>query len=342
MKSIFSIGLLFLFSIQLLQGQIVSSDCTVPVELQEAYDRDVKGIAIKRMQQFNSPDLDEVIIPDSWQDSIFAGLAAIYNATSLSQRDSVFNLYCVHDNFGTPMVDGIIVGFNETATWTAAWANGETLTGEPTMDDIIQTYHLELESYSSFGFAVLNTGENLNLLALGNLIAANVPGVDYGEPNYIIGLGGRIIYEIIDGIQFFDFIYEWNDCFDGCDNFYTWKYRVGADCEVEFLGSNSGGFFGTEELPEPTNCNISVGTKEHLLPQPVSLFPNPTRDAFEVKVVDPGGLLVELYSGQGQLLHRQSLATSTRLNVDDYSVGLYWVKVVDHDNRYRLLPLVKQ
>lgn len=175
----------------------------MPVELKEAYDRDVKGLVIKRMQAFASPDINEVIIPDSWQDSIFAGLAAICNAASLPQRDSVFNLYCVHDNFGTPMVDGIIVGFNETATWTTAWANGETLTGEPTMDEIIETYQLELESYSSFGFAVLNTDENLNLLALGNLLADSVPGVDYGEPNYIIGLAGQIIYAVINGNSIF-------------------------------------------------------------------------------------------------------------------------------------------
>lgn len=65
-----------------------------------------------------------------------------------------------------------------------------------------------------------------------------IVGIEYVELDYLIGGVGCIGYNIdFDGICFYEFCYEWNDCFDGCDNFYIWNFVVVLDCSVIFMGS---------------------------------------------------------------------------------------------------------
>ncbi|MDO8899094.1 MAG: hypothetical protein Q7V19_15695, partial [Bacteroidales bacterium] len=95
MKKI-AILIILLISTVILQSQ-TPSDCTIPYELIENYERDIKNLSLKRMAELNSPDFALISIPQTWQDTIAGGMAAIMNALSLPESDSVFNLYCVHD-----------------------------------------------------------------------------------------------------------------------------------------------------------------------------------------------------------------------------------------------------
>ncbi len=332
--------LLILLTTFSLSGQFVDSDCTVPPELLEAYDRDVKGLVVKRMQGLESSDFNEVIIPQEWQDSIMEGLAAIYNAVELPQRDSVFNIYCVHDNSFTPMVPSLIVGVNTDSTWVQAWADGNTLTGFAPIDDLLQEYNLTLESYSSFGFAVLQTDSLYNMYALGNLLANSVPGIEYGEPNFIIGLASSIEYQLFENERIYLFFYEWNDCFDGCDNFYSWRFLVTPDCRVEFRGSDTGGAFGPEPLPPPTNCNISTSVVHRQLQQNVEVMPNPAHNIIQIQVDNPVGLSAGLFDAFGRLIRQQSLEANLQLDVHDLPAGLYFLRISNEEERSTTLRVV--
>ncbi len=325
------IFLLFLFGVSL-HAQ-VNSSCNVPIELEQAYDRDVKSLAMKRMNALNSPDYNKIEIPQSWQDTIFEAIAAVYNATELPQRDSVFNLYCVHDVAISPISTGFLVGVDTESAIGAAWDAGNTLTGNNYLDSMLTEYNFTLTNYiSSIGAGVLQTDQLLNLYALGNDLAANVPAVQYGEPDFLIGGAGRITFDIDNmGNRLLDFRFEWNDCFDGCDNYYTWKFQVTPDCQVEYLGFEEFGFFGVEELPDPVNCMLTDIADP--IEERVTVFPNPFKESIQIKNVAPNQAW-RLFDAQGQLL-RTGQVHDGQISTTDLPKGLYLLQL--RQQTYRLI-----
>lgn len=301
----------------------IPSDCSIPEVLREAYDRDVKGMAIKRMLAQNSPDNASIEIPTTVQDSILEGMAAIFNLSNqLPEADSVFNRYCVHDNFGSPALLGFIIGVDTNSPIAQAWAQGSTLTGNTILDNLLTTYNFTLQSYISFGAGVLYTDQYLNLFALADSITASVPGVSYAEPDYIIGNAGRINYSTDEaGNRFYEFRYEWNDCFDGCDNFYSWFFTVAPDCSVTFTGTDEGGFFGIEDLPPPTDCQLTTGVKDLILFPDFQLFPNPTNNTLHWQAAPEHGFW-QIHNAQGQLLQRGQWS-SQAIEVSRWPAGIY-------------------
>jgi len=318
-------SLLLFFVYGAVTGQ-VPSDCSVPSVLRTAYDRDVKGLVIKRMQTLNSDDQYLVTIPQAWQDSILEGMAAIFNlAESLPTADSVFNRYCVHDGAFSPAVYGFIIGVDPNSTYAQAWAAGQTLSGDPVLDTLLVRHGFTLTSYISFGAGVFYTDQLINLFALADSIVNNVPGIQYAEPDFLVGGAGHIEYttDAADN-RFYNFRYEWNDCFDGCDNYYSWQFSVGTDCSVTFLGTDQGGFFGIEPLPAPTNCMLTTPTREPTGVVDIRLFPNPASTAITWEnAPQEGGWL--LLNAHGQILRRGDWQT-TNLDASQLPGGLYGLR----------------
>ena len=302
------------------------SDCTISEGLADAYEKDVVGLVVKRMQALNSPDLSLIDIPQSWKDTLLEGMSGIYHAPGMAEADSVFNLYCVHDNSFSPAVLGFIIGVESGSAMDEAWSAGEMLTGEPLLDSLLTTYNFTFQNYiSGIHAGVFYTDQYINLLALGEILASNVDGVAYGEPDYLIGGAGRIDYSIDEnGNQQFGFRLEWNDCFDGCDNFYTWFFEVTPDCEVSFLGIEEGGFFGIEPLPEPVNCMLSSSENSVYKAEEWILFPNPSNSVLHLsRIPDQGNW--SIWNAQGQQILNGDV-THWPLDISNLSNGLYWLK----------------
>jgi hypothetical protein len=302
------------------------SDCTISQGLADAYEKDVAGMAIKRMQELNSPDLSLIDIPPSWKDSILEGMSGIYHAPGLAEADSVFNLYCVHDNSFNPAVLGFIIGVEPGSAMDEAWSVGEMSTGEPLLDSLLMAYGFSLQNYlGGIHAGVFYTDQYINLFALGDRLASGVDGVVYGEPDYLIGGAGRIDYSIDEnGNQQFGFRMEWNDCFDGCDNYYTWFFEVTPDCEVSFLGIEEGGFFGIEPLPEPVNCMLSSAENTPPESKEWVIFPNPATHQLHLSSIPDQGNWV-IWNAQGQQVCTGN-ATHWPLDIGSFSRGLYWLK----------------
>ena len=108
--------------IQTTKAQIPSS-CMVPFALQTHYDADVKHLALKRIYYQNSPYKDSITVPQNYQDTIWQGLAAIFNLTSVIQRDSVFDKYCIHQDVSYFVNHQIYVGVDLAYSWTQQWQN---------------------------------------------------------------------------------------------------------------------------------------------------------------------------------------------------------------------------
>ena len=101
---------------------------------------------------------------------------------------------------------------------------------------------------------------------------------------------------------------------------------MAPDCTVTFLGSEEGGVFGTQPLPDPTNCLLFTDT-ENLLPEnPLQLFPNPGRDWFSWKNAPDEGSW-QLYNNTGQLIHEGSWQEQ-QLDTQNLPQGVYWLRFV--------------
>ena len=102
------------------------------------------------------------------------------------------------------------------------------------------------------------------------------PAVSLAEANATIGLAGKITYSEVNSVRYYNFRFEFSDCFDGCDNYREWQFAVNPDCSVNYLGFTEFGFFGVQPLPAPSNCNLFTTVQENMEAQ-LRVYPNPVR-----------------------------------------------------------------
>lgn len=326
-------------------SQIVPSSCEPPALLQTTYEPDISNLALRRIFELESPDTASIVIPQTWRDTILEGMAAILNAVSIPQRDSIFNLYCVHDLAAHPVFiyDQLIIFVDTSYSWTQAWQNLQTQTGNPLIDALMTQYQYQIVQFTNLSFgsmAVIQTNSFWNILALIHQFE-QIPGVQFAEPNSIVGAAGRIQYNKTGTERYYNFEFQWNDCFDGCDNSRTWKYRVFEDCSVQFLGIEDWGFFGIEPLPDPLNCNLFSGTdpgrtSDHL----IQIFPNPADDQI---TFETGSLTIEglqVISGQGVLILEKNEPNIRNVNISFLPCGLYIIKLYTSDHHASIHKLL--
>jgi hypothetical protein len=325
------------------------SDCTVPPVLRQEYARDVINLAMTDMYGASSPDTAYVHVPATWTEPIWDGLAAIYNAATLAERDSVFNFYCVHDQ--TSMIQtyqGYLIQVDTNFSWTQAWQNLTTLTGNAPLDAMLTRYDLEISQYFNWSFgqyALLQSDSLWNNRALIDSLET-IQGIVYGEPDQIIGSAGKIQYSTIGNDRYYDFFFEWSDCFDGCDNYHVWHFKVMADCSVEYLGFDDWGFFGVLPLPAPLNCNISTGGElDTQLGHQFRVSPNPTTgklriDLFHVQNESLDGTLFDITGRKLQAF--TGLTDLTEIDLSNYPAGIYNLVISSHGRHFGNCKIVKQ
>ena len=338
-------GLILMMLVSVFYGSLAQtqSSCVIPPLLAQEYKRDIAQLAALRLFQLQSPDTILVRIPQAHIDTIAEGLAAIFNATSLPERDSVFNLYCVHnlnpfDGFGG--YDGFLVKVDTTYSWTNAWQNLVTITGDPQMDTLLSKYNLSINQFYNWtigNYAVLSVDSSWNIFALMDSLEM-VPGVLMVEQNSYVGVAGKISYTTSINTRFYDFYFEYADCFDGCDAYRNWKFKVNSDCSVEFLGIDNWCYwdqFGTPgqcPFPLPLNCNTFTPIKEiDDKKASVLISPNPTSGKFQIEMSgfdlsSPTSL--EIYNMQGELISKSSISNlKSNLDLGMVSKGIYLVKI---------------
>lgn len=346
MKNII-ILLILISGLRMSHGQPIPASCDPLPELVAQYTWDVRNLTLRRMWELNSPDTALVSIPLTWQDTILGGLAAIHNTFVLPERDSVFNLYCVHDMAATNLfiTKEIMVFVDTTYPWTDAWQNLLTVTGNPEIDTLMTTYDLEVIEFYNFSFgnmALLSTDSLWNVYALIDSLEM-IPGVEYGEPNQLLGAAGRIIYSKTGNLRNYTFWFEWNDCFDGCDNAHAWNFRVYEDCTVEFLGTDDWGFFGILPLPEPINCNVQTGTPENESgTEDYPIFPNPADDELNITGPPDKEVQVTIYDFTGKVIEQMNFMNTVKLDFSRVRSGIYLLHFADKSGFSRFSKVIRK
>lgn len=302
------------------------SDCSLSPQLLNAYEWDIANMAIRKMQQNNSPSLSLVTIPQTEKDLIEKGLAAVLNS-GLPEADSVFNLYCVHDRTSSEMTwQSMMVWVDTSVAWTAAWQNLTALTGNAYIDSLVNKYGLSVSGFSNYSFgsiAEVNTNQILNLNALMDSIELE-PAVSLAEANATIGLAGKITYSEVNSVRYYNFRFEFSDCFDGCDNYREWQFAVNPDCSVNYLGFTEFGFFGVQPLPAPVNCNLFTAVQENMEDQ-LRGYPNPASDRIFVEQGDfQEFTITDLL---GRTVKRGQLDADNFIDINGLAPGVYVLNI---------------
>jgi Secretion system C-terminal sorting domain len=330
---------LILFLLISFFGTQIFAQCQPDYILLSFYDEDVKDLALRRINMFNHPDKKKVEIPQIWQDSIWKSLAAIYNTTSILQRDTVFNRYCIHHE--SPSNTQMLHDISVTTTWTYDPITFALQTNDPILDAFLANHGV------IFGYSTVFNGKNLKLTRPINAQALVdsliILGVSSAFVETYIGDGNKINYRKEGNVEFFDFSLRWGDCLAGCISAYTWKYKVEANCFVTFLETvfDSGG----GSAPAPTDCNISTIIID---PAPIFeafyVYPNPVLSTLSIPAFSKkeGNVALNMFDFTGKLVFSKKIngQETFEVEVGNLAKGLYFIELSD-PNAKKIAKFVK-
>lgn len=308
----------------------IPSSCIVPSALQTNYDGDVKHLAFQRIINQNSPYKDSIEIPQNYQDTIWQGLAAIFNLTSVIERDSVFDNYCIH-HFVSNICHFIYVSVDTAYSWTHPWQSLNITTGLTALDNLLAHYNFTVYSYwSSLNIAKLYTTQNINVTPLCDSIAT-FAGVNYSEPIPSYGDGDEIIYSKNGNDRFYDFTVGFGDCPSGCTSTHTFKFKVYDDCSVDYLGVFDNITSG-DIIPTPINCNITAKIENLRILSDYTIYPNPVEDFINVEAnttYNTDYFITNLY---GQILQTGTFSDKIKIMTRNLTCGIYFIKFYNKMN----------
>ncbi|MBN2682087.1 MAG: T9SS type A sorting domain-containing protein [Bacteroidales bacterium] len=323
--------LLISFCIGFLTTQAqISSSCELPSVLQAYYDKDVKEIASKRIFAQDSPYSDSIEIPQNYQDTIWEGLAAIFNVTGIPERDSVFDFYCIHQYVCYHVYNTIFIRVDPSYPWTSPWASLETHTGNPDIDNLTTQYGFTVTNYwSAYDVVTLETEQNINTKAL-CLLISEIEGVVYAEISPYYGDGNEINYEKIGNDRYYDFVVGFGDCPSGCTSSRTFKFKVFEDCSVQYWGTVDY-ITGGDQIPPPTNCMITERKQMNKI-SAINLYPNPT-DEYIIPETNFDIFNYHITNVLGEILRTGVCENNSPIFVKDLNKGVYFLRILDNNTQ---------
>ena len=218
-----------------LSAQLPDSCAASPL-VRQHYLHSAKIIALRQMLG-DSAWADSVYIPAILYNPVLQALSAVHNATQYPERDTVTDCFDVQA-LPVPIYPwGILLVSDTTNVWAKRLYQGIFPTGNPTVDDLVVRYHLELSGSSQFNTFLFffDTQEPLNTIALAQLFQ-DIPGT-YAEANASFGSGNNITLDTVASGVTLTYHVGWGDCPAGCIFERDWIFLVRADCSVQFLGA---------------------------------------------------------------------------------------------------------
>ncbi|MBI4930223.1 MAG: T9SS type A sorting domain-containing protein [Bacteroidetes bacterium] len=328
-------------SLTVAHGQ-VSSSCILPTVLQTAYDKDVHHLAMSRMFQIKTPDTSLFIIPQTYKDTIWEGLSAIFN-TTIPERDSVFDIYCVHHYSVEyqPWFFYTDVNVNTSYSWTTAWQNSQMTTGYTQLDNFLATYGFSFVYWYSFGSgATLVTNQQLNIFAINDSLE-KFNGVNSASSG-VIGDGNIINYNVTGNNREYEFSLGCGDCPAGCTGRYKWKFTVYPNCSVLFNGAID--MTNGQICPSAVNCNISTSVHDNLSKNnSFTITPNPFSTQTTLQTNNPlrnATLTVDNCFGQTVAQIKNISGQTITFHRDNLASGLYFVRLTEENKTIAVDKLV--
>lgn len=322
--------IVFLLCAQFSFGQ-VQSNCTDNAALiAEAYKYDIHYLT-ERSIPYAHPDFT-IDIPKYRTEAVTQALTAIFNTGKKLKADSVFDNYCVHEKYAN--IKSIEIMPDTNATWIDNWINGNTETGNDTLDNLLKRYGYTLKNSNYF---ILESEQLINRFALCDSIE-KISGIKRATPSGLIRFGittESIYYSKNDGEQEILFVKPWRE---GSYNQHRWTYTISNNCMVSL--EDTVFHLNTEpreSYPALINCNISASIKK----QDLKIYPNPITSQAIISTAEDG--IIELYSLSGQRLKRYiSDKGYTQIDIGDLANGIYIIQEVTVNGKTEYTKIVKQ
>mgnify|MGYP001597857257 CR=1 FL=1 len=105
-----------IFSVFSSYAQTVLSNCNAPDSIVKKYKDDADKLAINRVFHINSTYKDSIEINKPIRNNYLKALLAVYNATNLPARDTVIDIFNIHNLFGQ-VLKSIIVHADTGLFW---------------------------------------------------------------------------------------------------------------------------------------------------------------------------------------------------------------------------------
>lgn len=306
----------------------ISSSCNSSPTFDNSYYEDVQELAIMDMLASNSSDTGSVGVIPSYSQDVLRALAAVANTASPSnEADSIFNLYCIHNNreVNRQVNYELLVSLDPTVPWTSNWLNLTTPSGNTAIDNLLagQAYSIR-KPFTFLPNLIELTFTNLvNIKPLKQLLTG-MSGVNYAETTPLIGDGNYISHSKVGNTSYLDFSLGWDDCSSGCIRRRVWSYSVDlSTCTVTYLGATGDPTSNFSNGPaSQASCNILLSNPFFATQaRSLQVYPNPSSNLLYVA----GDIhQVKLYNTLGTLLIHTSNPTALEsLDISHLPKGVY-------------------
>jgi len=239
MKHVMYFTLLLVMTIVACETPTITSSCEFNRNdsAYDAYLKDAEQLVLRRILDEQLPEKDDFLLPQADVDRVLEALAAVYHAADdLNPANKVVNDLQIH-TLQRRSLNGVILYLDSSYEWTQEWMSGNPLTGNPDIDNLMNTYNLTIKNImTSIGNAVvLESANTLNTTALAKAFEI-IEGVDLVSPNGLAGDGDDIAMLEYGTEIVLQYSTGEGDCPSGCTSHEYWNFSVDEDCEVEFLG----------------------------------------------------------------------------------------------------------
>jgi len=328
-----------LFAVLLLPLNLAFSQCPTDSILRVKYDRDVKDLALRRIRLFKHSDTMKIDIPQIWQDTIWDGLAALFRSQGIPERDTVFDIFCIHHSSPWESALTQSVYIKSTTSWTYDSLSLQIRSGNPEIDSLLSQAGILYQSQILANTVRGKFTRVINAQAVCDSLE-QFQEVVYAESVAVPGDGNRIRYSTIDGGQHFEFQLAWDDCLSGCIYHRIWKFHVQENCVTTYTGRMDN--FSVTNFPSPSNCKITTALDE--LEQErtdwVIVFPNPFQGIIQISTEQTESAMARLVDLSGKEVLVNRFFDKISLDTSALPPGLYVLQVVSRQ-RNEVFKVVK-
>jgi len=320
------------------------SNDSIPQELFSANDFDIHQLAVTRIHNTNSPYKDSIIVSEAVMDTIWKGLVAIFKAFDIPERDSVFDVYCIHNRnsgfWATKCKQYIDIKVDTNYSWTENWRNMNMQTGIKDLDTILSKFGFEIEGYvAEINTGLFRTNQYLNIPPLLDSLK-QFEGIIEAVISETYGDGDKISYSKND-FQQFKFVFAWGDCKLGCYCNFTWAFNVDdySNVSLAYRSQKTSLSWPYSEAME-RNCNITTGLNKYTIGnESISIIYNAGDSKLIINAELDDIYYLSVFDLLGIRLFSGSFHYNTEIQMDNYQSGLYLVSV--YDSKYKLFKTFK-
>lgn len=335
----------FLFFLLWCAMHTLQAQCPIDPTLRFRYENDVKKVALSNLTtahlQSPQPDFDSIAIPDHWQAPVWESFAAIYAEQSIAERDTVFDVYCIHRNLFNSL-GGVHLGIiflDNTNGWTFGGLGNLVQTGNQTLDSLL-LLHGFVDGGTVFPqYRSIKTTMAINFDAMVKRLESYGiwAGLEYLSGDSYTWINCT---QQPDSSWVTEFHLKWGDCPAGCTDARIWRFKTRPNCQVEKLSTV---FFQPTGylIPAPPNCNISDLDMAPDKSDWATVYPNPFSHQLQITV--PNATFIRVSHTNGQQISVQKCQPNTVLTLDTnhWKSGIYIVQTLGeaHAESYKVVKM---